>query len=127
MNPAQFRSSRLFRQKQIPSSYSIGSITDVGSYSGDPSLYGTFDQGGNVWEWNDAVIGSKRGLRGGSWDSYDGNMASSNSFRYVPSSGLHNIGFRLASVPEPSSIPEPSSPLVLTALFGAGLVCRRKR
>lgn len=44
--------------------YSVGSSTDVGSYSGDASAYGTFDQGGNVWEWNDAVISGLRGLRG---------------------------------------------------------------
>ena len=25
------------------------------------------DQGGNVWEWNETVIGSQRGVRGGSW------------------------------------------------------------
>ena len=33
------------------------------------SYYGTNDQAGNVWEWNDAVIsGSSRGQRGDSWD-----------------------------------------------------------
>ena len=33
---------------------------------GDASYYGTFDQGGNVWEWNDAIVSANsRGLRGG--------------------------------------------------------------
>ena len=26
-------------------------VTDVGSYTGSPSPYGTFDQGGNMWEY----------------------------------------------------------------------------
>ena len=30
--------------------FSVGSSTDVGTYSGDASSYGTYDQGGNVWE-----------------------------------------------------------------------------
>lgn len=100
--------------------YSSSGSTNVGSYSSDPSAYGTFDQGGNVWEWNDAVIGSLRGMRGGSWVSSDSTLASSFFNGNPPSGEINNLGFRLASVPEPSS-------LVLTALFGAGLVCRRKR
>ena len=100
--------------------YASSSSTDVGSYGGDPSFYGTFDQGGNVWEWNDSVIGSWRGLRGAAWDDPEDYLASSFRGDVDPSFEYYSIGFRLASVPEPSS-------LVLTALFGAGLVCRRKR
>jgi formylglycine-generating enzyme required for sulfatase activity len=108
--------------------FSVGSTTNVGSYSGDPSMYGTFDQGGNVWEWNDAVIGSSRGIRGGSYLMFDLGLAS--SFRdgaSVPSyeDGLN--GFRLASVEGfTSAVPEPSS-LVLTMLASGVMLIRRKR
>jgi formylglycine-generating enzyme required for sulfatase activity len=104
--------------------FSVGAITDVGSYSGAPSSYGTFDQGGNVWEWNNAVVnGWTRGRRGGSWlYGYRGplDLASSNRGAGDPASEYADIGFRVASVPEPSC-------LVLTILAGGGLLTRRKR
>jgi sulfatase modifying factor 1 len=31
-------------------------LTDVGAYSSSPSYYGTFDQGGNAFEWNEADL-----------------------------------------------------------------------
>lgn len=53
-------------------------LTEVGAYGSDSqSYYGTNDQGGNVFEWNDAVIlGSSRGLRGGSWGDLGSNLRS---------------------------------------------------
>ncbi len=98
-------------------------ITDVGAYGANSdSFYGTNDQGGNVWEWNDAVVsGSSRGLRGGSW-FYGGALDLASSFRYYggPSGEGSYVGFRVASVPEPSCV-------VLTILASGMLVTRRKR
>jgi sulfatase modifying factor 1 len=100
--------------------YGSSASTNVGTYSGDPSSYGTNDQGGNVWEWNDAVIGSSRGLRGGALFGSDNNLRSSNRSSYDPTGEDNNIGFRVASVPEPTSI-------LLSMLAGGMMLIRRKR
>jgi len=101
--------------------WSVGSSTNVGTYSSDPSSYGTNDQGGNVTEWNDAVIsGSMRGLRGGAWASDDLGLRSSDRSRYGPANEDRFIGFRVASVPEPTSI-------LLSMLAGGMMLIRRKR
>ena len=99
----------------------VGSTTDVGSYTGDGSSYGTFDQGGNVWEWNDAVIsGSSRGVRGGSFNNNENSLRASGRVNFDPSNGNSSIGFRVASVPEPTSI-------LLSMFAGGMMLIRRKR
>jgi formylglycine-generating enzyme required for sulfatase activity len=97
-------------------------LTEVGAYwMNSDSAYGTNDQAGNVWEWNDAVIsGSSRGLRGGSWSFGASFLASSYRDGNGPSNEYYFIGFRVASVPEPTS-------LVLTMLAGSVMLARRKR
>jgi len=73
-------------------------FTAAGSYPGSAGFYGTFDQGGNVWEWNDAVIsGSVRGLRGGSL--FDEEFLLRSSFRDAvnPVGESNGTGFRVAS------------------------------
>jgi formylglycine-generating enzyme required for sulfatase activity len=99
----------------------VGSTTNVGTYSSDPSSYGTFDQGGNVWEWNDAVTSSsRRGLRGSSFDSNGSNLRASSRDGTGPAGEDNDLGFRVASVPEPTS-------LLLTMLAGGVMLARRKR
>ena len=87
-------------------------LLDVGAYVLSPSYYGTFDQSGSVWQWNDldGTAGSDRGLRGGDWQ-YD-YISSSNRVQYQPGYAAADIGFRLAG---------PSSTVVgaaLTPTFG---------
>ena len=50
--------------------YTLGSpyySTEVGAYDESKSPYGTYDQTGNVYEWDETLIGEYRGARGGSW------------------------------------------------------------
>jgi formylglycine-generating enzyme required for sulfatase activity len=99
-------------------------LTDAGVFSNSASAYGTFDQGGNVSELNDAVIsGSSRGRRGGQWDRDDVDLRSSTRRFGPPANESDLVGFRLATVPEPSTY-------ALLALAAAGLgvhVLRRRR
>jgi len=99
-----------------------GNVTTVGSAL-STSPYGTFDQGGNVFEWNEAVIASSlRGLRGGAW-LFDSSFlaASGRNVGSDPTGEGSGVGFRVAS-----TIPEPSSLLVVT-LGTLGLLLRRSR
>jgi len=92
--------------------YTIGDpyyMTDVGEFERSDSPYGTFDQCGNVWEWNEAILDPyplQRGCRGGGLNEYDDPNpnatihAAWRSYDY-PSHDIHNdIGFRVALIPE---------------------------
>lgn len=81
--------------------------TDVGAYNQSASPYGTFDQGGNVSEWNDTnSIDGWRGLRGGSFLHMTSDVLAARfgTIGY-PSFESDNIGFRVATdTPEPGGI-----------------------
>lgn len=105
--------------------YTIGSPhyrTEVGAHENSDSPYGTFDQGGNVWEWNEAVLfGSHRGARGGSIDFFDNSLHASYRPNFpdsYPTFEHYSLGFRVSAVPEPSAA-------ALLAI--AGLVALRRR
>lgn len=95
-------------------------LTDGGAYGDNSaSYYGTFDQGGNVWEWNETLVtDSSRGQRGGSWDDDDQYLRSSYRYNNAPSHEFDNKGFRVASVPEPS---------IGVLMIVAGVVLLRRR
>jgi formylglycine-generating enzyme required for sulfatase activity len=94
--------------------------TPVGEFQNSQSPYGTFDQGGNVWEWNEAVRGtSGRNLRGGGFNAptlalpaeYDG-LANKPTI-------LSPHGFRMVMIPEPTT-------LAIATFGGIAMLLRRK-
>jgi formylglycine-generating enzyme len=96
----------------------VNMLTDVGAFSAADSFYGTFDQGGSLYEWNDAVVGATRGVRGGSWGSSDYYLTSAGRMiPGLPPPALVNMGFRVVVVPEPS----------VTALATLGIILFRWR
>ena len=102
------------------SKYTIGSpyySTDVGAFGKSDSPYGTFDQGGNVLEWNETDVYGYRGWRGGYWGNNSNSLAA--SYRYIadpPTYEYYGIGFRVASLPEPGSLVMLAG-IALTALL----------
>ncbi len=97
-------------------------LTIGGIYgSSSASSYGTFDQGGNVAEWTEALNGAARVLRGGHNGNGEMNLRSSYRNSGSATGENSNTGFRVAT-----AIPEPSS--ILFVVLGAGaLLARRLR
>jgi len=116
-----------------PGAYPIDSgkfTTVAGEFQNSDSPYGTFDQGGNVWEWNEtkAALDSThayRGVRGGSCYHYlydgDQGVTLHAAYRSDINPALENSyhGFRVSEVPEPAT-------MSLLALGGMGMLMRRR-
>ena len=102
-------------------------LTPVGSFTNSASAYGTYDQGGDVWQWTDAVVvlsgQSYRAAQGGSWYNNTSFLQSSygpNDGYQNPSAAFQYQGFRVATVPEPT--------VTVSLIVGMGLLAfRRKR
>jgi formylglycine-generating enzyme len=94
-------------------------LTPVGAFVLSSGPYGTYDMGGDVYEWNEEAIYqiiAERGLRGGSY--YDNYLTSSDGGGVDPTICSKNNGFRVASL---ATAAEPST-LVLLAAGAVGLV-----
>ena len=98
--------------------------TVAGEFQNSASPYGTFDQGGNVWEWNESITYQDatyayRVIRGGSFYSDSSYLAASFRGGAYPFFVSDDVGFRVVEIPEPAT-------LGLMAL-GALAAIRRKR
>jgi sulfatase modifying factor 1 len=104
--------------------------TVVGDFENSASPYGTFDQGGNVAEWTEAVMSSvSRGERGGSFRGSESGFPSDWLHAGVRSSTGASIdagamGFRIVEV---APVPEPLTVLTLALAIGSlGTYVRRR-
>lgn len=95
--------------------FATGNTIDVGSYTASASASGTFDQGGNVREWNETIHGSNRSVRGGSWRDAVGDLNATSFTTQFNTVESDQVGFRVASL---VPIPEPGT----GTLLGVGLV-----
>jgi formylglycine-generating enzyme required for sulfatase activity len=95
-------------------------LTDVGSYPKSISPFGTYDMGGDVWQWSDKTTGTCI-VWGSSWDGLP--LGSDGLFRdtFDPTVEYGTVGFRVASVPEPGCIVP-----VVTALCGMAFISGRR-
>jgi len=81
-----------------PCNLNSNTIRQVGSYP-VTSAYGTFDQNGNLWEYNEHRSGNKVGLRGGSFFINDNDSYLRSGTRYdVLSAKWPNYGFRVVAL-----------------------------
>jgi formylglycine-generating enzyme len=85
-------------------------LTTAGAFSASPGPFGTFDVGGNVWEWNDALLNDSRGLRGGTWDRAVDTLSTTYRGAHLPQDAYEQVGFRIAAAPVPPV--DPIAPTV---------------
>ena len=97
--------------------------------AGGLSPYGTMGQGGNAWEWSESAFDGTnsssveyRAVRGGGWGYSENFLRSSFRDFYGPTDEFNSLGFRVASVPEPSTYA-----LLLMTAAGALWMTKRRR
>jgi formylglycine-generating enzyme required for sulfatase activity len=104
-NQANFNYNSVFSVTQSGSyDPTANYLSTAGAYSDSASYYGTFDQGGSLEEWTEGITGSRRTVRGGNFiEEYYSLQASVSDFE-DPVLATKYIGFRVATVPEPTAV-----------------------
>ena len=74
-------------------------LSPVGSFINSYSAYGTYDQGGDVYQWNEFSNGTARGVRGGSWQTTSSAVVSTARATRQPTNGNPAVGFRVGTNP----------------------------
>lgn len=108
-----------------------GGPWEVGS--GSEELNGTYDMMGNNWEWtespwNDPLYraNSSRGTRGGTWYSVSSRLHAFEHESLDPRIESPGFGFRVASVPEPSTLILLGMGVVALLAYAWRKRCRRR-
>ena len=106
---------------------SVASGPAIVDSAGGLSPYGTMGQGGNVTEWNESAFNGTNNLAdqwrattGGNWVTLEDFLLSSTRGSIVPTFETDSFGFRVASVPEPSTY-------ALLLMAGAGWLLWKRR
>ena len=95
--------------------------TVAGQFQNSASPYGTFDQGGNVYEWDEAIVPQTNGYRvwrGGAFIFEVDSLAASQFTAFLPTQEDQYTGFRVVYIPEPTT-------LGLMALASLGMLRKR--
>ena len=108
-------------------------LTDVGAFTGSYGPYGTFDQGGNLAEWNDlsGAASGTRGVSGTYWDQVTFGTGNWIRWNDLPAGAqAFCLGFRLAgpaAAPVPEIAPSSFGSAFVLLIGGLGWVERRTR
>ncbi len=95
----------------------VGGTTAAGAYPATQGYYGTHDQAGNLWEWNETDVDGDRGLRGGSYDDYPLLLHTSYRDSQDPAAENEFVGFRVAAVADTVPPPVNHAPVAETESY----------
>ncbi|MFM8718825.1 MAG: SUMF1/EgtB/PvdO family nonheme iron enzyme [Chthoniobacterales bacterium] len=104
----------------------VASVPAIVDSAGGLSPYETMGQGGNVFEWSESALDGAnndssgfRAFLGGDWFDTENSLRSSDRLGTDPAVEGNTIGFRVASVPEPSTA-------VLVLMAGGAWLLRKR-